>query len=166
VQTGATTSFRTITAMQVNGIYQGYKWYDAHNTTPLFPFGYGLSYTTFRYSDLSVTPSAAGGIDVRLRVRNTGGDAGCDVPQVYIGPSSQLPASIQQAVRKLVQLQRVTLDPGQAANLSLHVTPRELSSRSTADQQWVLGAGPRTVYAGSSSRDLPLQAVVDIPAQR
>jgi beta-glucosidase len=79
-----------------------------------------------------------------------------------VGPSSQLPSGIQQAVRKLVQFQRVTLRPGHAADLTLHVTSHSLSSWSTAAQQWVVGTGPRTVWAGSSSRDLPWQASVNV----
>jgi beta-glucosidase len=157
---GATTSYRTITGMAVNGIFEGYRWYDEHSVTPLFPFGFGLSYTRFAYSRLSVSPSRDGGIDVRLRVSNTGDRTGADVPQVYIGPSPQLPAAIQQAVRKLVQFQRVELAPGRSADLSLQVSRHDLSSWSSAQQAWVVGTGLRTVYAGSSSRDLPLHAAV------
>ncbi len=157
---GATTSFRTITGMAVNGIFEGYRWYDEHNVTPLYPFGYGLSYTRFAYTRLDVSASRNGGIDVRLRVTNTGDRAGADVPQVYIGPSAQLPAAIQQVVRKLVQFQRVQLAPGQSADLTLHVATHDVSSWSSAQQKWVVGTGPRTVYVGPSSRDLPLRATV------
>ena len=90
--------------------------------------------------------------------------AGSDVPQVYVGPSSQLPAGIQQAVRRLVQFQRVELAPGQFKELTLHVDPHWLSSWSSAQQQWVLGTGPRTFSVGSSSRDLPLTATVTVQA--
>ena len=159
---GATTSFRILTGMQVNGIYEGYRWYDEHAVTPLFPFGYGLSYTKFDYSKLSVTASADGGIDVSFRLRNVGNYTGSDTPQVYIGPSPNLPADIQQAVRKLVQFQRTTLGPGQAADLTLHVTPQSLSSWSTSAQQWVEGTGARTLYVGPSSRQFPLQATVTV----
>jgi beta-glucosidase len=160
---GATTSYRTITGMAVNGIFEGYRWYDEHNVTPLFPFGFGLSYTRFAYTGLDLSVSRHGGIDVRLRVTNVGDRAGADVPQVYIGPSAQLPAAIQQAVRKLVQFQRVQLAPGRSAELTLHVAPHDLSSWSSAQQKWVVGSGPRTVYAGPSSRDLPLHATVRVP---
>jgi beta-glucosidase len=159
---GATTSYRTITAMQVNGIYQGYRWYDQHSVAPLFPFGYGLSYTKFAYSGLRVTPAADGGIDVSFRIRNVGNYTGSDTPQVYVGPSSQLPSGVQQALRKLVQFQRVTLRPGHAADLRLHVNSHSLSSWSAAAQQWVVGTGARTVWVGSSSRDLPLQATMNV----
>jgi beta-glucosidase len=159
---GATTSFRFLTAMQVNGIDQGYRWYDQHDVTPLFPFGYGLSYSFFHYSKLQVTESAGGGIDVSFRLINAGDVTGSDTPQVYVGPSTALPADIQQAVRKLVQFQRITLNPDQVANLTLHVDAHSLSSWSTADQKWVVGTGPRTVYVGSSSRDLPLHATVNV----
>ena len=161
---GATTGYRTITGMAVNGIFEGYRWYDEHNVAPLYPFGYGLSYTRFGYSGLRAVRSRDGGLDVTVRVRNTGDDAGSDVPQVYVGPSSALPPNVQQAVRKLVQFQRVDLAPGRAVNLTMHVTPRALSSWSSAAQAWVLGTGPRTVFAGSSSRDLPLSVTVRVTA--
>jgi beta-glucosidase len=159
---GATTSYRTITGMAVNGIFEGYRWYDEHNVAPLFPFGFGLSYTRFAYSHLDVSPSRDGGIDVRLRVSNVGDRAGADVPQVYIGPSAQLPAAIQQAVHKLVQFQRVQLAPGRSADLTLHVAPHDLSSWSSAQQKWIAGTGPRTVYVGPSSRDLPLHTLIRV----
>jgi beta-glucosidase len=155
---GATTSFRTITAMQVNGIDQGYRWYDARDVAPLFPFGFGLSYTRFDYSKLQVRP-AGDGLDVSFRIRNVGSVVGSDTPQLYVGPSSALPSNVQQAVRKLVQFQRITLAPGHAQDMTLHVTAHSLSSWSTAQQKWVVGAGPRVIYLGSSSRDLPLHAI-------
>jgi beta-glucosidase len=161
---GATTSFRTITGMAVNGIFEGYRWYDEHNVTPLFPFGYGLSYTRFAYSRLTVNASRDGGLDVSFRVTNVGGREGSDVPQVYMGPSRDLNVGVQQAVRKLVQFRRVDLDPGRSAILTLHVTAHDLSSWSSARQAWVVGTGPRVVYAGPSSRDLPLQATVTVAA--
>ena len=159
---GATTSFRTITGMAVNGIFEGYRWYDEHNSAPLFPFGYGLSYTRFAYSRLTAHATRDGGIDVSFRLTNAGSREGSDVPQVYVGPSAALPAGIQQAVRKLVQFKRVDLDPGQSASLTLHVTAHDLSSWSSAQQAWVVGTGTRVIYVGPSSRDLPLEATVKV----
>jgi beta-glucosidase len=144
------------------GLYMGYRWYDQQGLQPLFPFGYGLSYTRFKLSDLRVSRSHDGGLEVQLRVQNVGGEAGAEVPQVYVGPSADLPAGIQQAANKLVQFQRVWLEPGQARTLTLHVTTRDLSSWSTADQDWVLGTGVRQVRVGTSERDLPLQTSVTV----
>jgi beta-glucosidase len=83
---------------------------------------------------------------------------------VYAGPSPNLPAGIQQAVRKLVQFRRVDLAAGQSTWLTLHVTAHDLSSWSSAQQAWVTGTGPRTIYVGPSSRDVPLQATVMVTA--
>jgi len=155
---GATTSYRTITGMQVNGIYEGYRWYDEKGVTPLYPFGYGLSYTTFSYSKLHVAHSTSGGVDVTFSVKNTGSTKGSEVPQVYVGPSSALPTNIQQAVRKLVGFQRVTLAPGASQRLTVHVDEQQLSSWASAANKWLVGTGSRTMYVGSSSRNPRLQA--------
>ncbi|WP_433251652.1 fibronectin type III-like domain-contianing protein [Actinomadura nitritigenes] len=104
-----------------------------------------------------------GGVDVRLTVRNTGHRAGAAVPQVYLGPSPDLPSSIQQVKRKLAGFARITLPPGASRTVTLHITARDLSSWSTAKQNWVRGTGDRTVQAGSSSTDLPLTTTVRIP---
>jgi beta-glucosidase len=154
---GSTTSWRTITGMQVNGIYEGYRWYDEHGVAPLFPFGYGLSYTTFGYSKLRVTRDAGAGVDVSFTITNTGSVKGSDVPQVYVGSSGDLPASIQQAVRKLVGFQRVTLAAGDSQTMTVHVGEQQLSSWASTAQRWLVGTGSRTMYVGSSSRDLRLQ---------
>jgi beta-glucosidase len=155
---GATTSYRTITGMQVNGIDEGYRWYDAKGVTPLFPFGYGLSYSHFDYSKLTVRgATSAGGVDLSVTVTNTGTVRGSETPQFYLGPSPDLPSSIQQAVRKLVGFQRVTLAPDAAQTVTVHVTAEQLSSWSSVADAWAVGTGARTAYVGSSSRDPRLQ---------
>lgn len=154
--------YRTTTAFAQNGIYWGYRWYDKNNVAPLFPFGFGLSYTTFDYSKLSVARAGDGGLDVSFRLRNIGNMTGTEVPQVYVGPAPNAPSDVQQAVRKLAQFTRVDLAPGRSADLTLHVSPRQLSYWSTSDHAWVLGTGPRQVWVGLSSRDLPLQAVAEV----
>ena len=157
---GATTSFRTITGMAVNGIFEGYRWYDEHHVAPLYPFGYGLSYADFAYSGLRARRAPDGGLDVSFRVHNVGRSAGSAVPEVYVGSSRALPSSVQQAVRRLAQFGRVELAPHRSAQMTLHVDRRALSSWSADQQRWVVGAGSRSVYLGSSSRDLPMRTTV------
>lgn len=157
---GVNASYRTLTGMQVNGIYEGYRWYDQHHVTPLFPFGYGLSYTKFDYSKLNVTQASDGGLDVGFTVRNVGAMTGSEVPQVYLGRSPNLASDIQQAVNKLVQFAKVTLAPGHAQVLTLHVTTQELSSWSSTNHGWVIGTGTRNLWVGASSRDPQLQTTV------
>ncbi|MFJ5548864.1 beta-glucosidase [Streptomyces sp. NPDC093225] len=137
------------------GIHVGHRWYDAQRVAPLFPFGHGLSYTTFRYEDLRLLPGP-GGLRVEFTVRNTGKRRGTEVAQVYVGPSPDL--HLDQAVRVLAGYHRLTLAPGRARRVAVTVEPRTLSSWDPARHAWVLGTGSRTVYVGRSSRELPLRA--------
>jgi len=146
-------TYKTID-MTTNGIFQGYKWYDKNAVTPLFPFGYGLSYTSFAYSGLSVAPTATG-LDVTFTVQNTGSVAGTEVAQVYVGPPDNPP--VPMAVKSLVGFERVPLAPGESKQLTIHVDKRGLSYWSTATHDWQLASNNRTVFIGSSSRNIRLE---------
>jgi beta-glucosidase len=144
------------------GLDLGYRWYVDNNVKPLFPFGYGLSYSSFAMKHLTVTPSRDGRLSVSVTVQNTGRVAGATVAQVYVGPATSLPASIQQTRRSLVQFERVSLRPGASRRLNLTVSARQLSSWNSTTQKWQLGTGRRTVYVGSSVTATPLQQVVRV----
>ncbi|MDN3296539.1 beta-glucosidase [Streptomyces ficellus] len=138
------------------GIRTGYRWYDAEGVEPLFPFGHGLSYTTFAYAGLVVTPARGGGLTARFTVRNTGRRTGVTVAQLYAGPSPDL--TLDQATRVLAGYRRLELRPGQVRYVTVPIAARALSSWDPQRHAWVLGTGARTVWLGTSSRDLPLSA--------
>jgi beta-glucosidase len=144
------------------GIQVGYRWYDAQKIAPLFEFGRGLSYTTFAYSNLRVQRTNAGGLTVRVRITNTGGRTGTEVPQVYVGRPSRVPPGVQTVPQTLAGFRPVTLAPRQAAIVTIDVTPRELSYWSTREGHWVLGTGERSVLVGSSSRDIRLEGSLNV----
>jgi beta-glucosidase len=152
------------TATYSEGLRIGYRWYDGQDIAPLFPFGYGLSYTTFRYDHLSVGPAATRGGDVvaRVDVTNTGSRAGADVAQVYVGA----PAATGEPPRQLKGFQKVFLRPGQTRHLTFVLDRRAFSVWDAGAHAWTLAAGRHQVWAGDSSRDLPLRAVVDVRAAR
>ena len=147
---------------ETEGIFTGYRFFDKEGITPQFPFGYGLSYTRFAFSNLGVKPAGDGGIDVSFSVKNSGSVAGADAAQVYVGPPADAPAGIQFAVRSLAQFDRVSLDPGQSQTVTLHVPPRQLSYWSETAQQWVLDSGGRTLWVGDAdaATSLPLSATL------
>jgi hypothetical protein len=136
-------------------VFVGYKGYDKAGIAPLFPFGHGLSYTSFGYSDLQVTPTASG-LTAAFTVTNTGSVAGSEVPQVYVDAPAD--PEVPMPVRSLVGYERVKLAPGQAQRVTVPVDVRELSYWSIVDHAWRLPRGARTVEVGSSSRDLRLKA--------
>jgi beta-glucosidase len=152
------------------GIDVGYRWYDAKNITPMFPFGFGLSYTQFRFSHLSVSPSAVDGTrDVRVSgvITNTGKVAGSDVAQLYLGD----PSATGEPLRQLEGFQRVSLAPRASARVSFVITPQEESWWSDAANGWTQTAGSYRVYVGDSSAlaGLPLQGsftMASTPAAR
>jgi beta-glucosidase len=140
------------------GIFVGYRWFDKNRIDPLFPFGFGLSYTQFSYSDLHVVPSADGGLDASFTVKNTGAVPGDEVPQVYLGAPQPKPEGAQFAVRTLCGFARVHLDAGESQHVTIHVPLRSMQYWSTTSNRWVTARGQREVYVGASSRDLRLGA--------
>lgn len=141
------------------GIHAGHRWYDAQGVRPLFPFGHGLSYTSFSYDDLRVRRTGRG-VEVSFTIRNTGARDGVDVPQVYVGPSPEL--RLDQAVRVLGGYRRVALRAGERRRIAVEVSARTLSSWDPKRHDWVLGTGRRTVWVGASSRELRLRTDVEV----
>ncbi|NLT55955.1 MAG: beta-glucosidase [Actinomycetales bacterium] len=148
------------------GLYVGYRGYDACRREVSYPFGHGLTYTTFGYDDLAVEVTgshATGDLAVRLEctVTNTGDRAGREVVQAYVG---DVAASVGRPVRELKAFTKVALDPGVSARVTFRLGSRDFSHWSVTAQDWVLEAGEFTLAVGASSRDLRLSTVVDLPA--
>jgi beta-glucosidase len=141
------------------GLDVGYRWYDAKNITPLFPFGFGLSYTTFGYSNLQVGALSGGNATVHVTVADTGTRAGTDVAQLYVGD----PASTGEPVHQLRGYQRVTLNPGQAQTLTFTVSTHDLAYWNTSTNNWTTAAGSYQILAGDSSRNLPVNGALTVP---
>lgn len=139
------------------GVEVGYRWFDQEHIEPLFPFGYGLSYTQFQYSGLKLSRSETG-VDVTFTIKNVGHVKGSEVAQVYVGPVSDPPVPLPP--KSLTGFERVNLAPGESRTATIHIDGRAFSYWSTEDHNWKKLAGPRPVYVGSSSRDVRLQGTV------
>ena len=138
----------------------GYRWYQAQGIEPLFPFGFGLSYTTFEVGDVTVDPGAAPGTDpitVRATVTNTGDVAGAEVVQVYVG----LPGELGRPPKRLVGFAKSKLEPGASQQVEIIVDPaatnHPLSVWSDAKRDFVVASGEYVVYVGTSSEDTPVR---------
>ena len=140
------------TVQYSEGLDIGYRWYDATNTAPLFPFGYGLSYTSFSYGNLTVGGFNNGQATVTATVTNTGSRAGTDVAQLYVGD----PAAAGEPPHQLKGFQRITLNPGASGTVTFTVSARDLASWSTSSNSWTAAAGNYQILVGDSSRNLPL----------
>lgn len=144
------------------GIFLGYRYYDRSKVKPLFPFGFGLSYTSFSFGNLRVTPSeasATGPITVSFDVRNTGQRAGAEVAQVYVADPS---ATVPRPIKELKGFERVFLKPGEIRNVSLTLNRRSLAYWDTKTSGWKVDPGRFVVYVGDSSENVPLQAAVTV----
>jgi beta-glucosidase len=145
------------------GIFVGYRWFDYKKILPLFPFGYGLSYSRFDYSDLKIDRATDGGLDVKFRVRNNGQVTSDEVPQIYLDAPSQPPREqVHFADHALAAFKRISLGPHESKSLSLHVPPRALEYWSPTSSRWVLAAGMRSVHVGVSSQDFKLEGIAEI----
>ena len=145
------------TAIESQGIYSGYRYYDNLGLPVQFPFGYGLSYTKFKFSGLKSAPKDNGTVAVTFTVTNVGRMAGAAVPQVYVGAGPAIDG-VQQAVRSLRGFDRVYLEPGQAKQVTIALDQRSFQYWSEPRQQWVTNYGNRTIFLGEADAlsSLPL----------
>jgi beta-glucosidase len=136
------------------GFNVGYKWYDAQGMAPLFPFGFGLSYTTFSFTNASLannlSSTTSPNLQVTFTLTNTGSVAGADVGEVYLG----MPASLDEPPHRLVQWQKVNLQPGASQSVTIEIDENDsshpLSYWDTSSGSWLVAPGEYTVYLGDS----------------
>ncbi|WP_143828005.1 glycoside hydrolase family 3 C-terminal domain-containing protein [Anaeromyxobacter sp. Fw109-5] len=168
---------KRFSAQYSEGLQVGYRWYEANNVKPVFPFGFGLSYTTFAYADLSVQtvagPQGQNVLNVSYRITNTGTRQGAEASQVYL----TLPPEAGQPSKRLVGFQKVDLMPGEsrqvtvtvdesAANhpLSYWVPEKDVPEPGWGRGEWRTAPGSYTVHVGTSSAETPLQQAVSVAA--
>ena len=145
----------------IEGAAVGYKWFDEKKLEPLFPFGFGLSYSHFGYSDLHVN-TKGDRVTVSFKVTNLGDRAGMDTPQVYVG----MPANGGEAPRRLGGFEKVALQPKESRTVTVTIDPRLLAVFDVSGDQWQVAAGSYPIQVGRSSRDLVLNGTAAVAAAR
>lgn len=154
------------TEQEVNygeGVYIGYRWYDARKMDVLFPFGHGLSYTTFELSNLKVSSSEINdteSLQVEVTVKNTGTVFGKEVVQLYVGAVDQ--QNVPRPLRELKGFVKTALEPGEEKTVSFTLDQRSFAYYETQINDWYVPSSSYRIYAGVSSRDLPLSADVKV----
>lgn len=157
-------------AHYTEGIFVGYRWYDAKSIQPLFPFGFGLSYTTFSFGNLSISSprfsarNSSETLEVAFDVTNTGNRTGAEVAQLYIGKPGSTAA--KEPPKELVAFQKVDLQPNQTKHVSLTLNARSFSHWDTNTHSWKITPGTYRILAGSSSRDIKLKGQIKAGADR
>jgi len=140
-----------LTADYKESVMVGYRWYDTKKIEPLYCFGYGLSYTTFKYNNLQVQKGAGKQATVKLMVKNTGKIAGAEVVQIYV---KQQKPSVERPDKELKAFQKVFLQPGQSKMITISLKQDAFSYYDENKHAWVADAGKFDIIAGSSSRDI------------
>jgi beta-glucosidase len=139
------------------GIFVGYRYFDRAKVKPLFPFGYGLSYTTFAYSDLKIVPSPpdeAGPVSVSFNLRNTGSREGAEVAELYVGDAHP---SVPRPMKELKGFARVELKPGETKRVTLSLDRRAFSFYNVSKRDWTAEPGQFSILVGGSSSQIALQ---------
>ena len=159
-----------IKVLYKEGIFVGYRGYQHNKVAPLFPFGYGLSYTTFKFSNLKVTPGSNGSgsngsgstgtaMQATFDVTNTGSRKGADVAQLYVGdPHSKVP----RPIRELKGFERVELAPGETKHVAIPLDARSFAYYDVAAKKWAITPGKFIIEAGDSVETLPLKESVEV----
>jgi len=145
------------------GIYVGYRWYDIRQIEPLYPFGYGLSYTKFVLSNLNVPEEIdldeAGKLDVTVDIKNIGRMAGSEVVQLYI---SDLASTLDKPVKELKGFKKIHLQPGEKQTVTFTLTAQDLASYDVKHQTWTTEPGEYKILVGTSSRDIAHETQVHV----
>jgi beta-glucosidase len=147
------------------GIFVGYRGYEHNHVKPLFPFGYGLSYTTFKFASLAVSPESAGAnpqVMVTFDVTNTGSRKGAEVAQVYVSDDH---AKMERPERELKGFERVELAPGETKHVSVTLDARAFAYWDTSTSKWTIDPGKFTVHVGDSVEDTPLSGSVELTSE-
>lgn len=142
------------------GIFMGYRGYEHNHVEPQYPFGFGLSYTTFSFSMLNAAPSGEGHFTVSFDVTNTGKRSGATVAQLYVGESSP---QIERPVKELKGFKRVVLQPGETKHVTLELDSRSFSYFNVKASNWQANAGTYTLELGDSSRNIQQKTTIQLP---
>ncbi len=143
------------------GVLVGYRWYDTKKIEPLFPFGFGLSYTTFAYSKLKVTATGPASAVVECDITNSGRRPGAEVVQLYVQPGH---SSVERPEKELKGFAKVSLAPGETKTVSMGLNARSFAYYSPEKHSWVVEAGDFGILVGSSSRDIRLNGSCPVAA--
>jgi len=142
------------------GIFMGYRGYEHSNVEPQYPFGFGLSYTTFGFSDLKTAPAADGRFLVSFDVKNTGKRAGATVAQLYVAEASP---TVPRPAKELKQFERVMLQPGETKHLTLELNARSFSFYDVPSASWHANAGTYNLMLGDSSSNIEQKTTLTLP---
>ncbi|MCK5342253.1 MAG: fibronectin type III-like domain-contianing protein, partial [Candidatus Heimdallarchaeota archaeon] len=145
------------------GIYVGYKHYDKENIEPLFPFGYGLSYTEFKFEEVTASnnriTSMQDALEINVKITNVGNRAGAEVIQVY---SEDVKCSVDRPHRELVGFEKVFLEPNETKSVLIEIRGKDLAFYDVSSNDWNLEKGDFILHIGSSSRDLHLEKKITV----
>jgi beta-glucosidase len=147
------------------GIFIGYRGYEKNHIQPLFPFGFGLSYTSFAFSNLKIEPAVFNGhepVSVSFTVTNTGKRAGAEVAELYVGQQSP---TIVRPIKELKGFEKVNLNPGQSTKVTLSLDQRSFAYFNTPKEKWDAVPGVYNVVVGDSSDDTPLKGQVTLKSE-
>ncbi|MCD8108168.1 MAG: glycoside hydrolase family 3 C-terminal domain-containing protein [Oscillospiraceae bacterium] len=154
------------TATYSEGVYVGYRYYDKKKLDVMYPFGYGLSYTTFEYSDLKLSASEISEndtLEVSFKVKNTGNVAGKEICELYVEPTYP---SVSRPVRELKGFKKISLEPDEEKTVTMSLNKRSFAYYDVETHDWQVDTTVYKILVGSSSRDLPLVASVKVNSSR
>jgi beta-glucosidase len=143
-------------------VFVGYRWYEHKKIEPLYPFGHGLSYTSFEYSALTVSKEQFGESDtvtVSFNVKNIGNLKGAEIAQLYV---ENVQCSVPRPVKELKGFKKLELTPGESAGVVLQLTKKDFSFWNPATKDWFAENGVFVLHVGSSSKDIKLKKEITL----